>query len=478
MHKIDDDRLVTETATFWRVMWRLLGASLLWSAPTAAEPIYSNKCGPGFYFSYSGEVLGDAPSTTSQKTVNCFAWRQFIGLNWPAAGRRFGEAGDRNPVRWQTFPSEAEVLRPAGHPSSIGRAPLPAACAARVRAAGVSRPEELTILQAPSGLKKKRSRINSTEQAGASNEEAAWVGASNNTNIWYEIRINPEEAEYIVSNRLYDAEAQAAFVATGHPLVLPKGDADGPAGAIELKAAWMEVPDPENSKWTYFKTSDAAVLDATGTDCRLTQVALVGLHIIQKTARQPSFFWATFEHIDNVPDDSGPVSGSYNLYSDHCEPQSVMVDDPSCLAGQAAGATPRLVTIGCTPNSRPPYRIGGACPAPRAIQTTRLTPIEPDTDDVNQMVQAGIGKTFPDSVWQNYKLVNVQWALGIAVDPEAPLAGAARLPKTLPSIPVANTTMETYLQTTTCTTCHVNAALANPSTYSADFSFVFQSAGR
>jgi hypothetical protein len=38
--------------------------------------------------------------------------------------------------------------------------------------------------------------------------------------------------------------------------------------------------------------------------------------------------------------------------------------------------------------------------------------------------------------------------------------------------------METYLQTTTCTTCHVNAALANPSTYSADFSFVFQSAGR
>jgi len=156
----------------------------------------------------------------------------------------------------------------------------------------------------------------------------------------------------------------------------------------------------------------------------------------------------------------------------------VVVDDPRCLAGQAAGAASRTVTIGCTPNTRPPYHIGGACPAPRAVQTTRITPIEPDTDDVNQMVQAGLAKTYPDSVWQNYKLVNVQWALGIAVDPEAPLAGPARLPTTLPSIPVANTTMETYLQTTTCTTCHVNAALANPSTYSADFSFVFQAAGR
>ena len=74
-------------------------------------------------------------------------------------------------------------------------------------------------------------------------------------------------------------------------------------------------------------------------------------------------------------------------------------------------------------------------------------------------------------------MINVQWALARAINSEAPLAGPARLPTTLPAIPVANTTMETYLQTTTCTTCHVNAALANPSTYSADFSFVFQSAG-
>lgn len=136
------------------------------------------------------------------------------------------------------------------------------------------------------------------------------------------------------------------------------------------------------------------------------------------------------------------------------------------------------MTISCQPNARPPYHIGGDCPAPRAIQTTRDVLTEPDTDDVNAMVQASVAKTFPNSVWQYYKLINVQWALARAVNPEAPLAGAARLPTTLPSIPVSNTTMETYLQTTTCTTCHVNAVLAKPKAYSADFSFVFEAAGR
>lgn len=114
-------------------------------------------------------------------------------------------------------------------------------------------------------------------------------------------------------------------------------------------------------------------------------------------------------YVDNVPDedDFGPVSGSYNLYSDRCQPQSVEVDDPRCLAGQAVASPSRTVTVGCTPNTRPPYHIGGTCPAPRAIQTTRAVPIQQDAVDANRMVQASIARTYPDSVWQFYKLVNV-----------------------------------------------------------------------
>lgn len=473
-------RLDTIAKMFRRWWWGLLAAILFWSAPAMAEDvIYANKCAAGFYLSYSGKVSGDSPSTTSQKTVNCFAWRQFMALNWPADGHKVGESGDRSSVQWQTYPAEADLFRRNGAaPAHSERAPLPKSCAARVEAAGLQ-PEDLTIFYGPAGPGQKPTRVNSTEQAGAADNEAAWVGASNDTNLWYEIRVNPEEANYIIDHRLYDSGAQAAYIAAGHPLVLPKGEEDGPAGAIELKAAWMEVPDPKNPKWNFFKTGDAAIIDAADSDCRLTEVALVGLHVIQKTSRQPTFFWATFEHIDNVPNAEGPVSGdSYNLYNDHCRPRKVAVDDPRCLAGRAIGAASNMVTVGCAPNVRPPYHIGGDCPAPRAIQTTRLIPTEPDTEDVNRMVQDSIGRTFPNSVWQYYRLVNVQWALARAIDPKTPLVGPVRMPRTLPNLPVSNTTMETYRQTTTCTTCHAAATLAEPSNVSADFSFVFQAAGR
>lgn len=236
----------------------------------ADDVIYANKCAAGFYMSYSGEVAGDAPNTTSQKTVNCFAWRQFIALNWPAAGHGNGESGDRSPVQWQTFPSESDIFRQDGSvPAPSVRAPLPRVCAARVKAAGLRR-EQLTIFQAPAGPGRKPFRVNSSEQAGASDNEAAWIGASNNTNLWYEIRISPKEADFIVANGLYRTDGQSGFIAAGHPLVLPESNQDGAAGTIELKAAWMEVPDPGNPKWNYFKTSDAAILDAVGGDCRLT----------------------------------------------------------------------------------------------------------------------------------------------------------------------------------------------------------------
>ncbi len=459
--------------------WIVLGAILMLAPPAAAETVYANKCGPGFYSSFSGEVLGDAPSTTSQKTVNCFAWQQFIGLNWPAAGHRFGEAGDRAPVRWQSFPGEADILRPASAPPSPDeRAPLPAACAARVKAAGFSQPEDLTILQAPAGRGQKRSRINSTEQAGASDNEAAWVGASNGANLWYEIRLNRPEADFIVANRLYDAADQAKFIAAGHPFVLPMGEADGHAGAIELKAAWMEVPDPKNPKWAYFKTSEAAILDAADSDCRLTEVALVGLHIIQKTALQPSFFWATFEHIDNVPDESGPVSGSYNLLQRSLPAAAVAVNDPRCLVGPEAAAQPRNVTIGCAPNSRPPYRIGGDCPRPAPSRPPGRVPISRIPMTSTRWSRPGIAKNL--SGFGRGKITNWSMCMG-ARQGRQPRGAAGR-----PRPPAGDPPVDSRRQ-------HDNGNLS-PDDHlhdlprqcgarqflqlSADFSFVFQAAGR
>jgi len=88
---------------------------------------------------------------------------------------------------------------------------------------------------------------------------------------------------------------------------------NGVTGAIELKAAWMEVNDLQNPKWKRYKLSTATVLDPTTGKLRNTTVALVGLHVLHKTAKQPTWVWATFEHIDNVPDSGSTATGQYNF---------------------------------------------------------------------------------------------------------------------------------------------------------------------
>lgn len=457
----------------------LLGLLLLGASVARAESNYADKCAAFIYLSYSGTVAGDAPNTTSHKSVNCHAWQQFIALNWPAAGGRFGAARDRSPVQWQTYPTQAGLFRPGALPPAADRrAPLPPACAARVQAAGWTRPEHLTVLQAPPGPAAPRPRLNFTAQAGTEAGQAGWLAAANDTLVWTETRVSPAAADFIVGHGLYDAAEQAVHTAAGHPVVLPRGEPGGAAGTVVLKAAWMEVPDPDNPKWAYFKLSDAAILDAEGSDCRLTPVALIGLHIIQKTRSQPSYFWATFEHIDNVPDENGPASGSFNLFDGQCRPRTVTLEDPRCLAGTAPADAGRSVTVGCRPNTRPPYHVGGRCPPPRAIQTTRVVPIQADVADANRTVQASIARAHPEAVWRYYKLINVQWSPSPPADPPAPAAVPARLNATFPAMPVSNTTMETYLQGTTCTACHVNGALAAPAGTSADFSFLFRAADR
>jgi hypothetical protein len=107
-----------------------------------------------------------------------------------------------------------------------------------------------------------------------------------------------------------------------------------------------------------------------------------------------------------------------------------------------------------------------------------------------------IAKQSPNSVFLNYQLVNTLWSnQNTVVQPGAhvPLV-AAQLSPGASQEPVANTTMETYVQNLTCLTCHQSAAVATikPATsvkifdpskaataqnpYGSDYSFLFQSA--
>jgi len=270
--------------------------------------------------------------------------------------------------------------------------------------------------------------------------------------------LNKDYYEFVKKNGYYNAIIQHDSVKKGIPINFPQGIYSGPVGAIELKAAWMEVDNTGSPKWKTYKLSRAFVLDPTSGKLRETTVALVGLHILHKTQNQPTWVWATFEHIDNAPDAASqtPKSGKtpqygYNFYNENCTPQQVNLK---------GGGT---ATVTCTANTSPPYYLSQAAAVP--IQLTRVNQIDPtNAVPINDSMQNNIRKYYPESVFQYYQLVDVIWSQQLQPDRTTPIQ--APFPLNVSSMQsgdhvVANVTLESYVQSTnTCFNCHQFSTIA------------------
>jgi len=155
---------------------------------------------------------------------------------------------------------------------------------------------------------------------------------------------------------------------------------------------------------TRFYTTEALVLDPDTGQCSKQLVGLVGLHVVMKTKLLPQWNWATFEQVDNAPDQTGgPVPGKkYSFFSASC--------------------------AGC-PFNKPPKDPKSTFPT----QVVRVVPVS--TTAPNKVFQSALGALRSGNVWANYELVDAQWA-GTATP-----IGVPSQPKYL-----ANTTLETYFQ--------------------------------
>ncbi|ASF48013.1 cytochrome c family protein [Methylovulum psychrotolerans] len=470
------------------------------TAKTTTTAATSITCGTGLppvSINFSAAVPYDLKTFSNQLTVDCFAWSEFVSLNWPTSGTGFGDPGDTAPVQWQSY-MDAGLLFPSdgSTPPPWGSQPaLPENCASQAKLTASSKRMRVFSMTG------KTDSPFSTGQAAPQNAPN-WLGAQNGSNAWYEITVSQDEYNYVVNNGLYNANTQASYVNNGQgsPVVLPKGCSTelgqtcpngSMLGAVEMKAAWMEAPDyGSNPKWSRYKITEGLVIDPSTQQCRQTNLALVGLHILHKTTNQPTWVWATFEHIDNVPTANVQApSGGYNFYNANCQTQTLSVP-AACTTQGGSGTVP--VTVSCTANQSPPYYLGQGCPKPVPIQVTRTTQLDSNAQTANQTVQNGIRQNYPNSVWQYYQLVDVLWSTNPTQDPSKPYA----VPHPLTSMTsgsgglVANTTLETYVQNTTCTSCHEYAAIApktatcppassggNSGSCSSDFSFLFGQVG-
>lgn len=414
----------------------------------------------------------DVKVPVSQFNFNNLAWQQFITLNWiadPALPGQpdasvppslFGAPGDTTPVVWETYKESSEVFLPDGAtpaPWNAARA-LPAAFAKVEGFAGLRaalRPGVKGLIarsKFDGGPTVNLQDLGDIVEAGTG---GAWLTAQPKMNRYltlFEKRLNQDEFNYIVQNGLYNAANQAPFAQT-QGLNLPDGSKAfatyGTAGAIEIKAAWIQLDDP--GVWPLFKTSRAYVSYPTAgggqTPPTLVTVGLVGLHIIRKTPNAQQFMWSTFEHVNNDPSTTDlqnqTLKAWYTYYNLNCNPETDYYK--------------------CERNKRP---VPGTDPYDAPVQVVRTTPLSTSTVNnivaLNQSVWATIAASNPNSVFLNYQLVNTLWPnANTTIPPGAttPLTkGNSQPPET--QQPVASTILETYHQNIDCLSCHASAPVA------------------
>lgn len=432
----------------------------------------------------SSLVPGDT-AISDQSGMNCFAWQQFIAVNWNAAepnkAATFGEPGDYSPVVFETYMSVHEFLKKDGS--------KPPAWNERAFAV-YEKESDIRKMFGTSKVTVGFDPNTDLAEAFPMDSNKAWLADKNGNLVWYEILVNQDEFEYFYENKFYNSTEQYKAAQSGQHIDLPKGDLNGKTGAMEFKAAWLTVTDPTNEKWRRYKMTKANICSAAN-QCNTHHFALVGLHIIHKTSAQASWIWSTFEHKDNAPDivdiKKGKVGNHYNFYSNECEIQTI---PPICMNGNLGEKT------SCDVNTPPQYPIFWAADGlasqclPYPIQVAREFPI-PNTNEnpvvaTNDAAHEMIKAANKNSVYQYYHLVNVLWNDSPVDENKGTVLPENSLSKTgfrpnEQAFPVANTVLETYIQSRNCLGCHSGATLNTPENvkgpnYASDYSFIFSMA--
>lgn len=371
-----------------------------------------------------------------------FSWESFMALNCPADGPGQKPRGqwDNTPRVWETYmnaedlfiPNQPTPVCPPGVDKTGAKALRRIAKNAHIKAALIKKPGA-NILEAVGG---------------------PLIDRNENFTL-YEIRLNPDEVNYIKANNLQTLGGQFAFRQSGKTVNFPAGKTSGPLGAIEVKASWRILDPSKGDKLERFYTRQALIyVDAADSQngqplCIQAVIGLVGLHILHKTQNFPRWIWSTFEHVDNVPDGAG--QSPYSYYSPDC-----VIDD--CYPPNTPPKKPAGGKFKWAPTA--PYAAAFSPDKMHGTQVVRSVPIYQETQQVNAEWRAkNVGL-----VWANYQLIGSQWSVPLGTPGPQPIIG-------LPTVQ-GNTTLETYIQpTASCINCHHDFAQTTVG-QNADFSFV------
>ncbi|MBV8591458.1 MAG: hypothetical protein JO212_15600 [Acetobacteraceae bacterium] len=271
--------------------------------------------------------------------------------------------------------------------------------------------------------------------------------------IRYLAKANRTEYAYIAKHQWWDGSAPVGDTATyvkankqdppnGDSYVLLPPNTNEKQNTIEIKAGWR-VLDPSKEDSRRFHTATVRYYEkaSNGNICyQQATFALVSLHIIQKTPMAPYFIYATFEQADNILDAHGkpaedvdgarlqaptpPTTPSVTLNdtdqvnsSYHIPPQVVVpANDGNAEYCAKPPATPSNMLFYLNTNFNPnnPSAPSGLPIGGYICINQRDNGIPPIIIDANTTAHALIqsysaAHGITNSVWQYYKLVNVQY---------------------------------------------------------------------
>jgi mono/diheme cytochrome c family protein len=413
----------------------LANAAGCWTAP------YS--CNPG------GDINPSTAATYEAKyrAYAGLAWRDFIALNFPAETNPQGKpepkpskahgldyhAGDYTAV-WQTWPEARDIfLAGAAAPAAFG-----------------------TGHQTPTGCLRKDAsgRIELTDKIVLDEyvqaERMGPVIDKQGQYVRYGLNFNQSMFEYIAAHQLYSAQGQTAMDVNNpdrdkKTVEFPVGqysENDNPAmtGSIFVKSSW-KILDASDNTSSFYRTQAYVYDQAGGTfadeptvkeQCSLKPIGLVGFHIVHLTKSAPQWVWSTFEHVDNGPwlnDFTFVLKRAYTFF-----------DAAKC---PASGGLPSCAfdTVPAEPWN--PQRSGQT-----PTQLVRLAAPGKLALTVNEQYNHRIKTTYPDSVWANYFLVDVQFPTNVRTSggEQGVAVPNPAYPDGLPATSfLSNSTMETYI---------------------------------
>ena len=412
---------------------------------------------------------GGGPAKATLQQAAEFAWEEFFALNWPAGPQSgqpnqrgtpsatcsFGDqaAGCAGPLTWETYRGKVEIFPGTGNPPgysatapSYGYDALP-----QYNYMNPVKDCSGTIKPDPTAWV----NLDETDQITLDSMYAGIVSAKPSASnsapqlIRFLAKANRVEYEYIANpaRKWWDGSAPTGLTATYVKANLkdpPNGDKYVllPANSIEIKAGWR-VLNPNETNSGRFHTATVRYYEAAGSGyCyRQATFGLVSLHIIQKTQLAPYFIYATFEQTDNILDANGHpiedtdgkiVSPPAPCRADQSPPcpttPSVTLDDTATV-NKPSYVPPQVVLVPtgakyCTsgPTARPANQLyylntDGLLALPTdgyICVNSRDNEIPSTIVDTNKNAHTLIqnyssAHGIKNSVWQYYKLVNVQY---------------------------------------------------------------------